>query len=119
MFSSMVFVNASRMTNRRVLKSFTLRYEDEKKVGLILQKIRDYIYQQKEIDQEQSNFVHLEEFGNSGIEILLRVYSKTIEDKEFRQFQEKILFDVHKIIQENGAQMAFPTQVVYLKKEEE
>ncbi len=116
MFSSMVFVNATRATNRRVLKTFMIRYQDGSKVSQILQNIRSYIKESREIDQDQSNFAHLEEFGESSIDILVRVYSKTTDDKEFRVFQEKVLFDVYKIIGECGAEMAFPTSIVYLKR---
>jgi MscS family membrane protein len=119
MFSSMVFVNATRATNRRVLKTFMIRYQDVSKVSQVLQGIRTYIKESREIDQDQSNFAHLEDFADSSVDILVRVYSKTVDDKEFRVFQEKVLFDVYKIIRENGAEMAFPTSIVYLKKEGE
>lgn len=107
MFSSMVFINASRMTNRRIYKRIGVRYQDVSVVEPIMDEIREYIKVNKFADHDLYNFIHLDNFGDSSVELLFRIYLKTVKYVEYRPQMEKILLDVHKIIEKHGAEIAF------------
>lgn len=115
MFSSMVFINASQMTNRRIFKRLEIRYEDVEKAEGILVEIREYIKNNRFVDQNLYNFIHFDNFGENGVELLLRIYLKSIRLDEYLEQQEKILFDIYQIISKNGAEMAYNTSTVHFR----
>ncbi len=111
-FSTLVFINASRMTNRRIQKIFGVRYCDSKKMPVILEEIREYIKKRPDIDHTLTNYVHVVEFAESSLQIKVRMYTKSVVFIEYMQLTEIVLLDIHEIIVRNGAQIAYPTQTV-------
>lgn len=117
LFSNMVVVNPSRMTNRRIKHTVGVRYQDIKKVPAIVASIRTMLEKHPDIAKEQILMVHFMEFGAYSLDINIYCFTRTRVWKEWRSVQENVLLKVADIIDEHGASIAFPTSVVQLERE--
>lgn len=118
-FSSLTFINASRMTNRRIQKYFGIRYCDADKMEAVLEEIREYIKQRPDLDHSLTNYIHVIEFAESSLQLKLRVYTKSVVFKEYMRLTEIILLDVQRIISKHGAEIAFPTTTIDMPNSKE
>jgi MscS family membrane protein len=116
LFSSMVYINRTRITHYRVWKMIGLAYEDIDKMPDILHKIRAYISQRHDLDRSEMNFIHLVDLADSALNLELRVYVKTSDYKKYFQAMEEILLEIYLIIKNAGASLAYPTQTLYISK---
>jgi len=62
--------------------------------------------------------VHLTKFADSGIEIDIYAFSKTVVWSEWRDVVEDIMFEVMRILEKNNLELAFPSQSIYIEKTE-
>ncbi len=63
--------------------------------------------------------VHVDSFGDSSINILVYAFSKTTDWKKWLEVKEDVMMKIWKILEENDLEIAFPTQTIHLKNEEE
>lgn len=110
--------NPGRMYNRRIKKTIGVRYNDVNKVPEIVENIRKMLKTHKEIDQSQFLFVHFVDFGPYSLDINIYTFTKTTKWEKFRIIQQDVLLKVAKIIEDCGAEIAFPTNTVHLQQEE-
>lgn len=115
---STTFVNGSRMSNRRIQETVTVRYEDDQKVPEIVERLNDYIKNHEDLDQNQLNFAALVKFGPSSLDILFRAYTKTVSKAEYHVVLQRVLLDALEIVRTCGGDLAFPTTTVDLKTTE-
>lgn len=122
-FSTQSIVNASRMTNRRIFQYIGLRYCDIDKVESILQAIREMLKNHPDIDQRQITLVNVVNGDKSGgtfaaysINFMVYTFTQTTEWTAFQSIQDDVMLKIYKIIQEQGADIAFPTQSLYVEK---
>jgi len=115
MFGNMILSNPSKMTHRRFLEHIGVRYNDIDKVPKITQEIREYLQQEKRLDQEAGVFVRLEKFSAYSVDILVVAFAGNTDWVEFIALQEEILLKISAIISGNGAEIAFPTQVLQVE----
>lgn len=101
--------NATRMKNRRAQMIIGLGYKDSEKIPHILEDIREYIESSGDFDSGELNYAHFVEFGPSALNIKIRAYTKTVLLKEYNFVLEKFLFKIYDIIQQHGAEIAYPT----------
>lgn len=113
-FSNLTFVNASRMTNRRIQKVIRLRYLDGDKMMGILEEIRTYINQHPDLDHSQTNYVHFTDMAESSLSLTMRAYTKTVIFTEYLRVTEEVLFGIFQIIRKHEAQVALQTSTVHL-----
>ncbi len=113
-FSNLIIVNVSQMTHRRIENVIGIRYSDSKKMTIILNELREFIETREDIDQSQTNYVFFANFGESALEIKLRVYTKSTLHVDYVSSIEGILTGVYQIIEKHGAQLAFPTTTIDL-----
>ncbi|KHD09833.2 hypothetical protein PN36_06820 [Candidatus Thiomargarita nelsonii] len=111
--------NWSQMTNRRVKMRLALEYRTRREqVTRITQRVKDYL--QNHPDIETSNkvvtFVFLVEFNESSIDILLYYFTKTTNWEEWLRIREENMLEFMKIIEDEGAAFAFPSQQLYVEK---
>ena len=57
------------------------------------------------------------EFGPSSMDILVQYYIHRLAWADFVKIKEEINFEIMKIVEKHGADFAFPTQTIHLKKE--
>ena len=120
-FNENATVNPSRMNNRRIKQFIGLRYEDFPKIEKIFAEIRTYLKENPVIDQKRTTLVNLIDgvtstgskyegaFGSSSINFNVYTFTKTTNWVEFQNIQDRVMFDIAKIILDNGAQIAFAT----------
>lgn len=117
--SDAAVTNFSRMTARRISWKIALEYRTSIKQ---LQQIRDQIeaYLQTSGAFVQppaaSLFVRIDSFNESSIDIMLYTFTKTINWGEWLEHKERLAYKIKEIVQEAGADFAFPTQSVYIEQ---
>ena len=117
LFSSMSFVNGSNMTNRRIMSKFAIRYQDKPVLKMLILALNAYILGSDLIDQNHINVVNFDEFGENGLEIFVRIYTKATGFAEFHLAKEKIFLDFFEIIEKHGADFANPTSNIRIINE--
>ena len=113
-FNSISVVNPSRMSNRRIKKIIGIRYDDAKKIPVILSDIKRMLTEHPGIDTKVTCFINVEDFGPSSIDCRLYVFSKTTVWTEFMQVQQDVLLRCNEIITGHGAEVAFPTTTLHV-----
>lgn len=113
-FSSIAVENPSRMSHRRLTQTLGLRYDDWKTIPIITQRIHTLLEAHPEIDNAADITVNLSLFNASSIDITLVAYTQSTNGNEFSRIRQDILLNIMQIVQEEGADFAFPTQTVLL-----
>ena len=113
-FSTIVLENPSRMHNRRINTVIGVRYDDAKKLEAIVNDVNSMLHTHENIDQSQSILVNFSEFAGSSLNFLMSAFTKTTQRSEFLKIQQDVFFKVIDIIDEHGAECAFPTQTLHI-----
>lgn len=113
-FLTLVVENASRMTHRRIKTQFGLRYIDAPVVDKILAETESMLRNHPEIDANQTLMVKLIAFGESSLDILIYTFTKTTNWIQFQTVQQDVFLKILKIVEDNGAECAFPTREVLI-----
>ncbi len=123
-------VNASRMTNRRILQYIGLRYDDFDTFEVIQKDIYTYLEGHSDIDQSCLTLVNVVNgstdmgsvtegfFGGSSLNFQVYTFTKVTNWKKFQAIQDKIMMDIGRIIYRHGAEIAFTTMTLDIPKEE-
>src|SRR3989344_4887427 len=107
--------NLKRMEKRRVIFTLGVEYSTNlkklKNVDIIIANII------KKIDKIEFERVHFKEFGDFSLiyEIVYHVNDKDV--KIYMDIQERINFAIKEQFEKEGIQIAFPTQVIHVKKD--
>jgi MscS family membrane protein len=105
-FSSIIVVNATRMTNRRIKETIRIRMQDAALLEPILADINQMLRTQPDLDKRRIFGAHFTEFGPYSLNINVYAFTKAIDWYNYRTIQQNIFLNVIKIIQEHGAQLA-------------
>ncbi len=117
-FSSTSIINASRMTNRRVLETIGIQRTRPEVIDKITQAIRVMLQNHPGIDQSQSLMVHFVSFSTSSLDINIYAFTKTKDWKTYRNVQQDVFLKSIQLIEQHGGALAFPTRVLQVPKEE-
>jgi MscS family membrane protein len=113
-FSTISLENPSRMTNRRIKANIGLRYDDFKIVAPIVSAIEKMLHKHQEIDQQQLIMVYFNEFGDSSLDFMVYCFTKTTNWQKYLDVQQDVFLQILQIIEENGAECAFPTSTLHV-----
>lgn len=114
-FSNITIENPSRMTNRRIYETLTVRYDDVQVLAIILKDLRTMLHEHPEIDTDQILMVNLDEFGESSADFFIYTFTKTTDWAFFHEIKEDVLMRVATIIEGHGAHIAFPTRTLHVE----
>ncbi len=114
MFSSISVRNLTRQKNRRIYEYVGIRYDDADCLAGILEDTRNMILHHPEIDQKNSIMVNFDRFAPSSLDFFIYCFTKTVVWAEYHDVKEDILMKIIQIIENHGAQIAFPTSTVHL-----
>jgi MscS family membrane protein len=117
--SSIIVVNASRMKNRCIKAMIGIRYTDAAVLDKITQEIRTILQEHSGIDQRRLSLAHFTAFGPSSLNINIYAFTKTIDRKAYLDVQQDIFLRVIKIVKNNDAALALPTEMVYTSLQEQ
>lgn len=109
--------NFSRMGKRRVTFTVGLKYgTTERQIRSCENRIRHMLLENKDVDPE-TVIVVFNSIGESSLDLMLYFFTKTTNWQEYLKVRENIYYDILRIIEEEHAEIAFPTRTIQLEKE--
>ncbi len=112
--SNAAIVNATQINKRLVDITVGVPYTTQTMaLNKALEQVRGILAADSNIDQDSIN-VFLRKIGAQSLEIMVRFYVLVRDYKEFMQIQEKLLFDVMKILDDNNLKIISSTNTMYV-----
>jgi MscS family membrane protein len=113
-FTHISVENPSRMTNRRIYETIGVRYDDADKLPLIIERVEHYLRQHEAIDTNQTLIVNFNAFASSSLDFFVYTFTKTTNWVTFHKIKQDVLLGILQIIDDAGAECAFPTSTLHL-----
>lgn len=113
-FTTISVENPSRMLNRRIHETIGIRYADIAKMQAITDAVRDMLQQHEAIDTGKTLMVNFNAFNASSVDFFIYTFTKTIVWTEFHAVKHEILLTIAQIIEDHGAEIAFPTRTLHV-----
>ena len=117
-FSQIAVENPSRMTNRRIKETIGVRYDDSSKLESVINQVKEMLKNHPDIDSGKTLIVNFNCFAPSSLDFFIYTFTKTTDWVVFHEVKQDVLFKIVKIIEENGAEIAFPTSTLHLTNQE-
>lgn len=117
-FTSISVENPSRMSNRRIYETIGVRYCDIDTLDVILSDTREMLQQHPDIASNETLMVNFNKMAASSLDFFVYTFTKTTNWEHYHRVKEDVLFKVAKIVEQRGAQIAFPTSTVMLEVDE-
>lgn len=111
-FSTMVIVNPSRMTHRRLYETVGIRYRDAGKMAAIVADVQAMLERHPDLDSAETTIVNFNKFAPSSLDFFISAYTRTTVWAEFHRVKQDVLLQINAIIDARGAQIAFPTSTL-------
>jgi len=111
-FTTITVENPSRMSHRRIYEHVGVRYDDFSSVRSIVDAIREMLARHEDIANEETLIVHFDQFGASSLDIMIYCFTRTTQWIEYHRVREDILLSVGELIEQHGAEIAFPTRTL-------
>lgn len=113
-FTTIAVENPSRMFNRRISETVGIRYADVSGIAQIVADIRSMLEEHEDIDHDQTLIVNFLAFNASSLDIMIYTFTKTIQWVRFHEVKQDVLLKISDIIEEHGAEVAFPTRTLHM-----
>jgi MscS family membrane protein len=114
-FTQISIENPSRMSHRRIYETIGVRYQDFSQVESICEQVETYLKANNDIDEKQTLMVNFNSFADSSLEFFIYCFTHTTHWQTFHGIKQKVLFKVGEIINNEGAQIAFPSRSIYME----
>jgi len=114
-FTNIAVENPSRMTNRRIKETVSIRYDDLAKMPIIIEQVKSMLQNHPEIDNDQTLIVNFNSFAASSVDFFIYTFTKTTEWIRFHEIKQDVLLKIVDIIKNNNAEFAFPTSTLHLQ----
>ncbi len=117
-FADMQIINWARCDQMMIHTTIGLRYQTTlEQLRYVLAKLREMFIAHPKIDND-SRRVRFVGYGSSSLDIEIRVYALTRDWSEFYAIQEDVFLRVGEIVEEAGTSFAFPSQTLYVGRDE-
>ena len=117
-FAAIAIENPSRMTNRRIKETIGLRYDDVEQIEPIIDAVRSMLENHEDIDSSQTLIVNFDAFAACSLDFFIYTFTKTTDWIEYHHIKQNVLVNILRIVEEHGAEVAFPTSTVLLNQQE-
>jgi len=117
-FTTIAVENPSRMLNRRIKETIGIRYDDAGKMTPIVDKVKDMLKNHPEIDTNRTLIVNFNAFAPSSLDFFIYTFTKTTDWTYFHEVKQDVMLKIINIIEEAGAECAFPTSTLHLADKE-
>jgi len=108
--------NFSRRGVRRIKISIGLTYDTNSiQMKNIVKEIKIMLQHHKDIAHEEPLLVNFESFGDSSLSIFIYAFTATADWESYLQIREDIHLKIMKIVENNQASFAFPSQSIYIE----
>ena len=118
-FAENAVVNISETTNWRISWIITLQYNSTiDQLKNIRNQIEKYIVSSEDFKKgdDTEHAVRIDKFSDSSIDLYVRCFTVTDEWIEWLKVKERLAVEVKKIVESNGASVAFPSTSIYVEK---
>lgn len=116
-FATISVENPSRMTNRRIKETIGVRYDDSDKLEQIINDVRTMLQNHNDIDTRQTLMVNFDVFAPSSLDFFIYTFTKTTNWVKYHKIKQDVLLQILQIIEQHGAEVAFPTSTLHLNGE--
>ncbi|MDB2405543.1 mechanosensitive ion channel family protein, partial [Arcobacteraceae bacterium] len=108
-------LNWSEMGKRRIKMDLGLTYDTSgQTIENIIQDIKEMLKNHDEIHQATIH-IYFSSFGSSSLNIFCYYFTKTTNWGEFMRVREDTYLQIMKIVEQNNASFAFPTQTLHIE----
>lgn len=112
-FTSVVLQNPSRMSHRRIYEHIGMRYDDIKQMEPVVKAVREMLKAHPDIAQDQTQMVYFDRCAASSVDFFVYCFTSPVW-AEFHRVKEDVLLKILAIVDEHGAQVAFPTSTLHV-----
>jgi MscS family membrane protein len=117
-FADMEIVNWAKCDRMQILATIGLRYETgPDQLRYVLAKLREMFLAHPRIDKNTVR-VRFVGYGASSLDVEIRVYALTRDWNDLFAIREDVFLRVIEIVAESGTGFAFPSQTLYLGRDE-
>ena len=116
--SDAAVTNFSQMTYRRIYWTIGVEYRTTaEQLRTIREAIADYLKSSDDFASyaDVPQFVRIDSFGPSSIDILVYCFTKTTVWAEWLEAKERLAFKIKEIVEGAGTGFAFPSQSIYVE----
>jgi len=116
--ADMQLINWAKCDRMLINTTIGLRYETKNdQLRHVLVKFREMLHAHPKIDSETVR-VRFADFGQSSLDIGVRIYALTRDFNEFHAIREDVLLRMSEIVKESGSGFAFPSQTLYMGRDD-
>ena len=109
-------LNWSEMNKRRIKMNVGLSYDSSsEQITKIVSDIKEMLKNHQDIHQETIH-IYFSEMADSSLNIFCYYFTKTTKWDKFMKVREDTYLKILKIVEDNKAEIAFPTQKIYLNQ---
>ncbi len=116
-FANIAVENPSRMSHRRIYETIGVRYDDINVLATIIEDVKAMLQQHDEIDTTQTMIVNFNQFAPSSLDFFIYTFTKTTNWVHYHEVKQDVLLKVADIIEQHGAEIAFPTSTIHLEQQ--
>lgn len=116
-FTGIAVENPSRMSHRRIYETVGIRYDDIAVVGLITEQVKTMLRDHPDIDERQTLMVNFNAFAASSLDFFVYTFTHTTDWVRYHQIKQDVMLRIASIIEQHGAEIAFPTSTLHLQGE--
>ncbi len=113
-FANVSVENPSRMRNRRIYETLGVRYADANKMAVIVAEVKAMLQSHLDIDLERTLIVNFVSCGASSLDFFIYTFTKTTNWVEYHEIKQDVLLKILGIIEQQGAEVAFPTRTLHV-----
>ena len=113
-FTTIIVENPSRMQNRRIYETIGLRYSDLTNMDKVVREVEAMLKAHEAIDPDQTMMVNFNKFGASSLDFFIYCFTRTTRWVEFHEVKQDVMLRIAEIIDNNHAEIAFPTTTLHL-----
>ena len=116
--ADMQLINWAKCDRMLITTTIGLRYETENdQLRYVLVKFREMLHAHPKIDSETVR-VRFADFGQSSLDIGVRIYALTRDFNEYYAIREDVLLRMSEIVKNSGSGFAFPSQTLYMGRDD-
>ena len=116
--ADMQLINWAKCDRMLITTTIGLRYETENdQLRHVLAKFREMLHAHPKIDSETVR-VRFADFGQSSLDIGVRIYALTRDFNEYHAIREDVLLRMSEIVKKSGSGFAFPSQTLYMGRDD-
>lgn len=114
MLTTTSVLNWSRLTKRRIDQIVGISYKaDVERLQILLERLRQTLQVRPNVDPE-SVVVFFINFGPNSLDVLVRCFVNLPDWKDFTAEKEQVLFEIMRVVDELGLEIALPRQAIYV-----